>query len=35
MTKADFVAALKGYKDGTFMVDPQKALMVGQEKRYG
>ena len=31
MTKADFVAALKGYKDGTYG-GPQKALMVGQVK---
>lgn len=31
MPKADFVAALKGYKDGTYG-GPQKALMVGQVK---
>jgi cytochrome c553 len=31
MTKADFVAALKGYQDGTYG-GAQKALMVGQVK---
>ncbi len=31
MTKADFVAALKGYQDGTYG-GVQKALMVGQVK---
>ena len=31
MTKADFVASLKGYKDGTYG-GAQKALMVGQVK---
>lgn len=29
MTKADFVAALKGYKDGTYG-GPMKAIMKGQ-----
>lgn len=31
MTKADFVSALKGYKDGTYG-GAQKALMVAQVK---
>ena len=31
MTKADFVSALKGYKDGTYG-GAQKALMAGQVK---
>ena len=31
MTKADFVASLKGYQDGTYG-GAQKALMVGQVK---
>ncbi|MBD3830831.1 MAG: cytochrome C [Arcobacter sp.] len=31
MTKADFVAALKGYQDGTYG-GAQKALMTGQVK---
>jgi cytochrome c553 len=31
MTKADFVAALKGYQDGTYG-GPMKGLMVGQVK---
>ena len=31
MTKADFVAALKGYQDGTYG-GAQKGLMVGQVK---
>lgn len=31
MTKADFIAAIKGYQDGTYG-GAQKALMVGQVK---
>lgn len=31
MTKAEFVAALKGYQDGTYG-GPMKGLMVGQVK---
>ncbi|BAK73260.1 MAG: cytochrome c [Arcobacter sp.] len=31
MTKADFVAALKGYQDGTYG-GAQKTLMIGQVK---